>query len=70
VEGFNGRSLLHFAAGGGHLEDCKFLVEDSGFHVNSASAEGELKRLAESRASARFLVAESLDYHFFVKKYH
>ncbi|CAL4891192.1 unnamed protein product [Urochloa decumbens] len=41
VKGFKGRSLLHFAAAGGHLEVCKFLVEESGFHPNSTSAEGE-----------------------------
>ncbi|CAL4898075.1 unnamed protein product [Urochloa decumbens] len=41
VKGMKGRSLLHFAAAGGHLEVCKFLVEESGFHPNSTSAEGE-----------------------------
>ncbi|CAN6352266.1 unnamed protein product [Urochloa humidicola] len=41
VKGFKGRSLLHFAAAGGHLEVCRFLVEELGFHPNSTSAEGE-----------------------------
>ncbi|CAN6343664.1 unnamed protein product [Urochloa humidicola] len=41
VKGIKGRSLLHFAAAGGHLEVCKFLVEESWFHPNSTSAEGE-----------------------------
>ncbi|XP_066360093.1 uncharacterized protein [Miscanthus floridulus] len=51
VEGFNGRSLLHFAAGGGHPEDCKFLVENSGFHVNSTSAEGKTPILLATEGS-------------------
>ncbi|CAD6267166.1 unnamed protein product [Miscanthus lutarioriparius] len=50
VEGFKGRSFLHFAAGGGHVEACKFLVEDSGFHVNSTSAEGETPILVAAEA--------------------
>lgn len=67
--GFKGRGLLHFAAGGGHLEACKFLVEESGFHVNSTSAEGELKLLAESRPCAsKFLAEESLSYRLFLGK--
>ncbi|CAN6334842.1 unnamed protein product [Urochloa humidicola] len=41
VKDIKGRNLLHFAAAGGHLEVCKFLVEESGFHPNSTSAEGE-----------------------------
>ncbi|XP_022681054.1 serine/threonine-protein phosphatase 6 regulatory ankyrin repeat subunit B [Setaria italica] len=41
VKGIKGRSLLHFAAAGGHLEVCKFLVDELGFHANSTSTVGE-----------------------------
>ncbi|CAL4898074.1 unnamed protein product [Urochloa decumbens] len=37
-----GRTALHFAAVKGHLDVCRFLVEESGFDVNSVSAEGRL----------------------------
>lgn len=40
-----GRNALHFAASKGCLESCKFLVEESGFDVNSASAKGETPML-------------------------
>ena len=35
-----GRNTLHLAAEKGHLEVCRFLVEESGFDVDSVSAEG------------------------------
>ena len=44
VRGSKGRTLLHFAAAEGRLNVCKFLVEGSGLHVDSTSAEGELRR--------------------------
>uniref|UniRef100_A0A0D3HWG8 Uncharacterized protein n=1 Tax=Oryza barthii TaxID=65489 RepID=A0A0D3HWG8_9ORYZ len=37
----NGRNALHLAASYGHLEICKFLVEESGLDVNSGSHRGE-----------------------------
>lgn len=36
----NGRNALHLAASYGHLEICKFLVEESGLDVNSGSHRG------------------------------
>ncbi|XP_047050229.1 ankyrin-1-like [Lolium rigidum] len=36
-----GQTALHFAAGNGHLDMCKFLVEESGLDVNSARKTGE-----------------------------
>ena len=35
-----GRNTLHLAAEKGHLEVCRFLVEESGFDVNSDSESG------------------------------
>jgi ankyrin repeat protein len=35
-----GRNALHFAAANGHLEACMFLVEESGFDVNSTTPHG------------------------------
>jgi hypothetical protein len=35
-----GRNALHLAAEMGHLDVCRFLVEESGFDVNSTCAEG------------------------------
>ncbi|KAF8692216.1 hypothetical protein HU200_039819 [Digitaria exilis] len=35
-----GRNALHFAAVKGHLEVCRFLVEESGLDVNSTTEEG------------------------------
>ena len=35
-----GRNALHWAAVNGHLEVCRFLVEESGFDVNSDSESG------------------------------
>jgi ankyrin repeat protein len=32
-----GRNALHFAAGKGHLDVCRFLVEELGLDVNSAA---------------------------------
>ncbi|CAN6338846.1 unnamed protein product [Urochloa humidicola] len=37
----NGGNVLHFAAFKGHLEVCRFLVEESGLDVNSTTADGE-----------------------------
>ncbi|KAK8458526.1 hypothetical protein SEVIR_3G395100v4 [Setaria viridis] len=37
-----GRNALHFAAAKGHLEVCRFLVEESGFDVNSTTPHGRL----------------------------
>jgi ankyrin repeat protein len=52
-----GRNLLHLAAWRGHLEVCRFLVEESGFHVNSTTPHGLELRLAENEilGSARML---------------
>ncbi|CAL4891181.1 unnamed protein product [Urochloa decumbens] len=36
-----GRNALHLAAARAHLSVCRFLVEESGLDVNSASADGE-----------------------------
>ena len=36
----DGRNALHLAAEMGHLDVCRFLVEESGFDVDSVSAEG------------------------------
>lgn len=36
----SGRGVLHLAAGNGHLQLCRFLVEELGLDVNSISAEG------------------------------
>jgi len=41
-----GRNALHAAAAKGHLEVCRFLVEESGLDVNSTSTDGE-RRVAE-----------------------
>jgi ankyrin repeat protein len=35
-----GQTALHFAADKGHLEICKFLVEESGVDVNSVTETG------------------------------
>ena len=35
-----GRKALHWAAVNDHLEVCRFLVEESGFDVNSDSESG------------------------------
>jgi ankyrin repeat protein len=35
-----GRNALHLAAEKGHLEVCRFLVEESGLDVDSVSVEG------------------------------
>lgn len=32
--------ILHMAAGQGHLEICKYLVEELGAHVNMAAPDG------------------------------
>ncbi|CAL5092574.1 unnamed protein product [Urochloa decumbens] len=68
VKGIMGPSLLHFAAASGHLEVCKFLVEELGFHPNSTSAEGETAVLAATVAKEydnlpvlRFLLDHSGD---------
>ncbi|TVU00350.1 hypothetical protein EJB05_54245 [Eragrostis curvula] len=45
VKDGNGKNVLHFAAGKGHLECCKFLVQEHGIDVNSLSAEGETPTL-------------------------
>ncbi|PUZ67787.1 hypothetical protein GQ55_3G462400 [Panicum hallii var. hallii] len=42
AEDAKGRNALHFAAVKGHLEVCRFLVEESGLDVNSVSGEGRL----------------------------
>nr|XP_025878019.1 tankyrase-2 isoform X3 [Oryza sativa Japonica Group] len=41
VKDKNGLSALHFAASHGHLDCCKFLVEESGLDVNSVGHKGE-----------------------------
>ena len=46
-----GRNALHFAAAKGHLDVCKFLVEELGLDVNCTTTDGErrpplLKNLA------------------------
>jgi ankyrin repeat protein len=40
-----GRNVLHFAAAKGHLEICRFLVEESGLDVNCTTASGECAAL-------------------------
>nr|CAB3466407.1 unnamed protein product [Digitaria exilis] len=37
----NGGNALYFAAANGHLEVCRFLVEESGLDVNSTNADDE-----------------------------
>ncbi|CAN6348352.1 unnamed protein product [Urochloa humidicola] len=49
----NGRTLLHIAAAEGRLDVCKFLVEASGLHVNSTSAEGETPVLLAAEAEGK-----------------
>jgi hypothetical protein len=44
----DGGSVLYFAAAEGHLEVCRFLVEESRLDVNCPNADGEL--LSESWA--------------------
>jgi ankyrin repeat protein len=39
VKDDEGQNVLHAAARMGHLEVCKFLVDELGLHVNSTSAE-------------------------------
>uniref|UniRef100_J3NEQ7 Uncharacterized protein n=1 Tax=Oryza brachyantha TaxID=4533 RepID=J3NEQ7_ORYBR len=41
VKSKDGLNALHFAASHGHLECCKFLVEESGLDVNSVGHKGE-----------------------------
>ncbi|CAN6334840.1 unnamed protein product [Urochloa humidicola] len=53
VKGPNGRTLLHIAAAEGRLDVCKFLVEASGLHVNSTSAEGETPVLLAAEAEGK-----------------
>ncbi|CAN6352275.1 unnamed protein product [Urochloa humidicola] len=50
ARGFKGRNLLHIAADMGHLDLCRFLVEESGFDANSTSAEGETAILVATGA--------------------
>nr|CAB3462529.1 unnamed protein product [Digitaria exilis] len=40
-----GRNALHFAAVKGHLEVCRFLLEESGLDVNSTTEEGDCDEL-------------------------
>jgi hypothetical protein len=42
-----GQTALHFAAGNGHLDMCKFLVEESGLDVNSQRKTGAHVRLSQ-----------------------
>ena len=39
----NGSTLLYLAAAKGHLEVCRFLVEESGLDVNCPNADGECR---------------------------
>ncbi|CAN6356872.1 unnamed protein product [Urochloa humidicola] len=41
----DGWNVLHFAAFMGRLEVCRFLVEESGLDVNSATADGGIRLL-------------------------
>lgn len=42
----DGWNALHLAAEMGHLHVCRFLVEESGFDVNSTCAEGAAAAIA------------------------
>ncbi|TVU06262.1 hypothetical protein EJB05_49464, partial [Eragrostis curvula] len=62
AKGPGGWTVLHFAAARGHLNVCKFLVEESRLDVNCATADGETPIALAAAAGAVSLLRYLVDH--------